>query len=65
MSSEGVLKHFLAAFVLALVGYGVFYTAIEHRRTRKGPWEVTFTNTPAGVPVVVIEQARLGISDVN
>jgi hypothetical protein len=65
MSSEGVLKHFLAAFVLALVGYGVFYTAIEHRRTRKGPWEVTFTNTPAGVPAVVIEQARLGISNVQ
>jgi len=59
------MKHFLYAFLLALALYVVFYLGIEHRRTRQGPWEVSFTNSPAGEPILLIQQPRLGISNVT
>ena len=65
MKSEGVLKHFLLAFLLALVCYAVLYKVIEHRRTATGPWEVTFTNTVAGNPVLIVDQPVLAISNVQ
>ena len=64
MKPERPLKLFLVAFLLAVIGYTVSYKAIEHARTRKGPWEVVFTNTPAYVPAMVINQANLGITNV-
>ena len=65
MKSEGPIKHFVFAFLLALVGYIIFYEAIEHQRTRKGPWQVTFTRTPAGAPALVINQPKLAITNVQ
>lgn len=58
-------KHFIFAFVIALVGYIIVYHFIENRRTRKGPWQVTFTNTPSGDAEIVINQASLSISNVQ
>ena len=63
MRSDGPLKHFLLAFLLALICYAFFYRNIESRRTRKGPWEVTFTNDAAGNPTLVINQHRLAITN--
>ena len=63
MKREG--KHFILAFVVALVGYALVYWAIEHRRTRKGPWEVTFTTAAGGIPAIVIHQPRLAITNVQ
>jgi hypothetical protein len=63
MKSDGALKHFVLAFLLALVCYALFYYSIEHRRTRKGPWVVTFTNNLAGAPVLVVNQHRLAITN--
>lgn len=65
MKSDGPLKHFAIAFLIAAACYAVFYPMIEHRRVRKGPWEVTFTNTNDGVPVVVINQPKLAITNVQ
>jgi hypothetical protein len=65
MKSEGPLKHFLLAFLLAVVCYAVLYQFIEHRRTRRGPWEVTFTNTPPDIPTIIINQPRLTITNVQ
>jgi hypothetical protein len=65
MKSDGVAKHLILAFVLALVCYGAFYLAIEHRRTWKGPWHVAFTDSAAGAPVMVIDQPSLGITNVQ
>jgi hypothetical protein len=65
MKSDGVAKHLILAFVLALVCYGAFYLAIEHRRTWKGPWQVAFTDIAAGAPVMVIDQPSLGITNVQ
>lgn len=59
------MKHFVLAFLLALVCYALFYLGIEHRRTHKGPWEVTFTNNAAGNPVLLVNQHRLAITNVQ
>src|SRR5262249_37506852 len=64
MRSDHPIKHFILAFVFALIGYAVCYHFIEHRRTRNGPWEVTFTNTPAGNPAMLINQPKLRIANV-
>jgi hypothetical protein len=65
MKPEGATKHFILAFLLALIGYAFFYQTIEHRRVRKGPWQVTFTYTTAGAPAIVIAQPRLAITNVQ
>ena len=57
------MKHIVYAFLLALAGYVLFYTAIEHRRTRNGPWQVTFTRSAAGEPVLVVNQPKLAITN--
>jgi len=64
MPSRGPLKHFVLAFFIALVLYVVAYRAIEHRRTRNGPWLVTFTNH-SGAPTLVVNEPQLGISNVT
>ncbi len=65
MKSGGALKHFILAFLLALVCYALFYHGIEHRRTRRGPWEVTFTNNSAGTSLLFVNQHRLAITNVQ
>lgn len=62
MPSPGPQKHFIFAFIIALVVYIVSYSWIEHRRTRHGPWQITFT-TYAGAPALVINETRLQISN--
>lgn len=64
MKSEGIFKQAAAVFVLALVVYIVTYSAIEHRRTRHGPWHLAFTNDVAGAPAILINQPRLAITNV-
>ena len=64
MKPEGVAKHFLLAFLLALAVYLLFYQAIEHRRIRKGPWKVTFTTGASEAPAILINQHPLGITNV-
>ena len=65
MKPDRPVKHFIFALLLALASYVVFYQAIEHRRTRKGPWQVTFTHSEAGAPAIVIDQPRLAITNVQ
>jgi hypothetical protein len=65
MKPEGPARHFVLAFLLALAGYIVFYQSIEHRRTRNGPWRVTFTTGSNDVPTIVIDQPRLAITNVQ
>ncbi|HLH54942.1 MAG TPA: hypothetical protein VKY92_15130 [Verrucomicrobiae bacterium] len=65
MKSDGPLKHFVLAFLLAVICYAFFYHNIEHRRTRKGPWSVTFTNDANGNASIVINQPRLAITNVQ
>ena len=65
MKSDNPAKHFVVAFLIALAVYFVAYTFIEHRRNRKGPWQVTFTNGPAGAPSILINQPTLQITNVE
>jgi hypothetical protein len=64
MQSRGPLKHFVLAFIIALALYVMAYTAIEHRRTRNGPWLVTFTNL-SGAPALVVDEPQLNIGSVT
>jgi hypothetical protein len=63
LRKDNPAKHFITAFLVAAVLYVVAYAWIEHRRNRKGPWEVTFAGdrTP---PEMVINQPWLRISNV-
>jgi len=63
--SDNPVKHFLLALLIALVVYFVSYFGIEHRRNRKGPWQVTFTNTTSGKPSITINQPALQLTNVR
>jgi len=65
MESEKTFRHFALAFLIALAGYALTYHAIEHRRVRNGPWQVTFTTNSSGAPQLVIRQPRLAITNVQ
>lgn len=59
------MKHILYVFLLALTGYVLCYALIEHRRTRHGPWQITFQRSDDGAPALLINQPRLGITNVQ
>ena len=63
MKSNGIARHFLLVFIIALVGYAVVYSIIEHRRTRNGPWQITFTHDVSGTPAIVVNQPGLAITN--
>ncbi len=65
MRSEGITRHLLIVGVVALILYAAGFALDQHRRTRRGPWEVSFTREPTGDPTLVIRQPRLGIQDVK
>jgi len=65
MKSDGPLKHFILAFLLALICYVFFYHTIEGRRTRKGPWQITFAKDNNGNPALLINEPRLAITNVQ
>jgi hypothetical protein len=60
--SDGIIKHFALALVIAVALYIVSFGWIQHRRTFKGPWEITFATDAAGRPALDIAQATLKIS---
>jgi hypothetical protein len=65
MKPGNPIKHFAFAFLIALVVYVIAYYSIEHRRTRNGPWQVTFTIDPTGVASMTINQPRLAITNLE
>jgi len=65
MQSDGVFKHLVTAFALALLGYGLMYGCDRHLRARKGAWEFTFAASAAGEPVLTIDQSYYGIQKVS
>jgi hypothetical protein len=64
MKFAGPLKHLTLAFAIALAGYALFYYGIEQRRTRNGPWQVTFTSV-SNSPTLIINEAKLNISNLR
>ncbi len=63
MKKENTARHFITAFLIAAALYVVAYSWIEHRRNRKGPWQITFVGEKTA-PEMLITQAWLGISNV-
>ena len=64
MKSDGLFRPLAISFLIAAATYFVFYTGIEHRRVRKGPWQVAFT-TRAGKPALVINQPVLQLTNIQ
>lgn len=60
---DGILKHLAIAFGIAIVLYAISFSWIEHRRTFRGPWRITFLTDNAGRPSLRIAQAYLKISE--
>jgi hypothetical protein len=65
MKSEKIGRHILLAFGLAAILYLVAYSSIEHLRTRKGGWQVTFRTDSTGVPSIELNQPKLAIAQVR
>ena len=65
MKSDSLFRHIFVPFAIALLAYIVFYTVIEHRRTVKGPWRVTFTSDASHEAALSIDQPMLGITNVG
>lgn len=65
MKSDNLLRHIWVPFLIAVLVYVFFYTGIENRRTRNGPWEVAFTNNAAGAPELIINQPKLAITNLQ
>jgi hypothetical protein len=60
-----MVKKLTVLFAVTAAAYFVAFIAIEHRRTRHGPWRVDFTNTVSGAPMLRVNQPALGITNVQ
>jgi hypothetical protein len=65
MKTDHPAKIFLFAFLFAMGIYVVAYSWIEHRRTRNGPWELTFSTNLNGNAVILVNQSNLNIQSVS
>lgn len=65
MKPDKFLKHAAAVLAAALAGYAGLFWLIEHWRTRTGPWEITFNGSATEAPALIINQPRLGITNVQ
>jgi hypothetical protein len=65
MKAKGWLLRGGALFGVSLSVYIIAYIGIEHERTRRGPWQVAFTNEVSDAPVLVINQPALAINRVR
>ena len=63
MQSAGLIRRITLLFFIALAVYFVLYETIEHQRTRKGPWQVTFTNSPSAGTWLLVNQPGLHITN--
>ena len=65
MKPEGIRKHFLIVFFVALALYVASFSWIEHKRNWKGPWVVTFSLGSSNVPTVLVNQKTMRLRDVK
>src|SRR5579862_8255290 len=65
MQREPIIRNVLLVFAAAVVLYAVSFGTIEHLRTRKGGWQVTFRTDARGTPELGIAQPWLGLSNIT
>jgi hypothetical protein len=64
-SSDKLPRHLAIGFGLALLIYAVFFTCDQRIRHRKGPWEVAFGTNGMGLPAITVNQANVGVTNVQ
>ncbi len=65
MKVSGAVKRVVAFLGAVILGYVLLFAWIEHRRTMKGPWQIEFTTVGGNQPAIIINQPRLGITNVE
>src|SRR6266540_4714137 len=65
MQPSGFAKPVLVGLLLAVAIYAGGFALDQHLRTRRGPWEVTFTNAPSGAPAILVNQKKLNIANLK
>ena len=65
MQPSGFAKPVLIGLLLAVAIYVGGFAFDQHLRTRRGPWEVTFTNEPAGAPAIIVNHRELNIANLK
>jgi hypothetical protein len=64
MARGGALRFAGLIFLICLVSYAALFGLDQWARTRRGPWNVTFSTAPDGTPRLDIREPRLGIEGV-
>ena len=64
MKRDRIATHVLLAFGVVLAVYLAAFYSIEHLRTRKGGWHVTFQTDAMGAPALLVAEPHLGISNI-
>jgi len=63
---SGFTPKAIAFLFLAVLGlYLAVFFGIERARQHKGPWDVDFQTNAEGSPMLIVSQAKLGLSDVR
>ena len=65
MQPSGLVKPVLIGLLLAVAIYVGGFAFDQHLRTRRGPWEVTFTTEPSGAPAILVNQRKLNIANLK
>ena len=65
MQPSGFAKPVLVGLLLAVAIYAGGFALDQHLRTRRGPWEVTFTTEPSGAPAILVNQPKLNIANLK
>jgi len=65
MHPSGLWKPVLGGLLLALAIYIGGFKFDQHLRTRRGPWQVTFTSDHSGAPAIIINQQKLAIANLE
>jgi hypothetical protein len=62
---DRIWKHLGIAFAATLTLYLIGFSWVEHRRTRLGPWAVTFVKEPGSAPLIQIDHTALQVTNVQ
>jgi hypothetical protein len=65
MQPSGLGKPVLIGLLLAAAIYAGGFALDQYLRTRRGPWEVTFTTESSGAPAIIVNQPKLGIANLK
>jgi len=65
MQPSGFVKPVLVGLLMAVAIYAAGFALDQHLRTRRGPWEVTFTTETSGVPAIIVNQPKLNLANLK